>query len=391
MQFPRRIGPLHADRARISHLLPYRVRCARPAGKHHVQEPHGLSQRLERRATHRKAAVRPREQHPAFFFCGEFRKPRKRSGCKKRMQVRVPEIQQVQKLPAVDFARIEIEGRCQRVGNAALHSRRPARRRRQKGIANGTKRPPLSLRQFHRNPTRAESNSLPAGCVAPGRAGWLAEPAAAGACPGFSRPRGSCCTLLRALAENSGSTLVPWCHMKRIAFVLTFPLVLVSLCAQEKKPEAAKPATPPPVVSPEVHSDNRVVFRLRAPNAREVTVSIEGAPQPRPMQKDDQGVWSVTSDPLAPDFYGYSFQVDGVTNFDPSNHAIKPNFLYRASVVHVPGPGLVWETGDVPHGELHHHLYRSGVVSDDRDYYVYTPAHYDPRAMPTYPVLYLLH
>jgi enterochelin esterase-like enzyme len=179
--------------------------------------------------------------------------------------------------------------------------------------------------------------------------------------------------------------------MKRIALLLTFPVVAVSLCAQEKKPEAAKPAPPPPVVSPEVHSDHRVVFRLRAPNAREVTVSMEGSPQPRPMQKDDQGVWSVTSDPLAPDFYGYSFQVDGVSNFDPSNHAVKPNFLYRASVLHVPGPGLVWETGGVPHGELHHHFYQSGVVGDDRDYYVYTPAGYDPRATQTYPVLYLLH
>lgn len=179
--------------------------------------------------------------------------------------------------------------------------------------------------------------------------------------------------------------------MKRIVLLLTFPAVAVSLCAQEKKPEAPKPAPPPPVVSPEVHSDHRVVFRLRAPNAREVSVSIEGWPQPRPMQKDDQGVWSVTSDPLAPDFYGYSFQVDGVTNFDPSNHAVKPNFLYRASVVHVPGPGLVWEIGDVPHGELHHHFYRSGVVGVDSDYYVYTPASYDPRASETYPVLYLLH
>lgn len=181
-------------------------------------------------------------------------------------------------------------------------------------------------------------------------------------------------------------------HMKRIPFLLAFPLAALALRAQESKPEAPKPAPPPPVVSPEVHSDGRVVFRLRAPNAQHVTVSIEGSPEPLPMQKDDQGVWSVTSDPQAPDFYGYSFEVDGVANFDPSNHAVKPNFLYRASELHVPGPpGLAWETGDVPRGELHHHFYRSGVVGDHRDYYVYTPAGYDPRATQTYPVLYLLH
>src|SRR5437899_8104063 len=110
------------------------------------------------------------------------------------------------------------------------------------------------------------------------------------------------------------------------------------------------------------------------------------------MQKDDQGVWSVTTEPLAPDYYGYSFVADGVGMFDPSNHAVKPNFLYRASEVHVPGPAsLSWEIGAVPHGEIHHHFYRSKVVGDDRGYFVYTPPGYDPRGKQSYPVLYLLH
>src|SRR5882757_2951052 len=148
---------------------------------------------------------------------------------------------------------------------------------------------------------------------------------------------------------------------------------------------------PPPLISPEVHSDNRVTFRSRAPNDKEVAVSLEGNPKPFPMQKDDQGVWSVTTDPLAPDYYGYSIIADGVGMFDPSNHAIKPNFLYRASEVHVPGPAsLSWEIGAVPHGEIHHHFYKSGVVGDDRGYFVYTPPGYDPRGKQTYPVLYLL-
>ena len=180
--------------------------------------------------------------------------------------------------------------------------------------------------------------------------------------------------------------------MKRIRFLLILGLSATAIHAQDTKTQAARPAPAPPVVSPEIHSDNRVVFRLRAPNAKEVAVSIEGSAQPLPMQKDDQGVWSVTSDPLAADFYGYSFQVDGVTNFDPSNHAIKPNFLYRASELHIPGPpSLTWETNDIPHGELHHHFYKSGIVGDHRDYYVYTPPGYDPRGKQTYPVLYLLH
>ena len=151
--------------------------------------------------------------------------------------------------------------------------------------------------------------------------------------------------------------------------------------------------TPPaPVVSPEVHADRSVTFRLRAPNNKEVSVSIEGVPKPIAMQKDDQGVWSVTTDPMAPDYYGYSFVADGVNMFDPSNHAVKPNFLYRASEVHVPGAASAsWEVAAVPHGEIHHHFYKSGVVGDDRGYYVYTPPGYDPRGKQAYPVLYLLH
>jgi enterochelin esterase family protein len=155
---------------------------------------------------------------------------------------------------------------------------------------------------------------------------------------------------------------------------------------------AAAAQTPPPLVSPEVHVDHRVTFRFRGPNVKEVLVSLDGTAQPLPMQKDDQGVWSATTDPRAPDYYNYSFSVDGVNSFDPSNYATVPNFLYRESSVHVPGPPtLSWETNDVPHGEVHHHFYKSGVVGDDRGFFVYTPPGYDPRGKQSYPVLYLLH
>ncbi len=45
----------------------------------------------------------------------------------------------------------------------------------------------------------------------------------------------------------------------------------------------------------------------------------------------------------------------------------------------------------MPRGIVHHHFYRSGVVGDDRDYYVYTPPGYDSASTKMYPVLYLLH
>ncbi len=148
---------------------------------------------------------------------------------------------------------------------------------------------------------------------------------------------------------------------------------------------------PAPIVSPEVHPDSTITFRLRMPNATAVTINLEGA-KPAAMTKDDQGVWSYTSGPLEPDFYGYQFQVDGVGVVDPSNHLLKPNLLFQSNQVHVPGPSsLSWEMNNVPHGEVHHHFYHSKVVGDNRDFYVYTPPGYDPTAKKKYPVLYLLH
>ncbi len=159
--------------------------------------------------------------------------------------------------------------------------------------------------------------------------------------------------------------------------------------------QPAPPATPlgipSVIVSPEVAADDHVTFRFRGPNDKEVQLSVEGS-KPAPMQQDDQGVWSITIGPLDPDFYGYSFIADGVPLIDPSNWMMKPNFLFKQSEVHVPGPpSLPWEVNDIPHGEIHHHFYRSGVVGDERDYFVYTPPAYNPRAKAKYPVLYLLH
>jgi enterochelin esterase family protein len=119
---------------------------------------------------------------------------------------------------------------------------------------------------------------------------------------------------------------------------------------------------------------------------------LEGQPKSTAMEKDDRGVWSTTTAPLSPDYYGYSFVADGVDLIDPSNWLLKPNFISPQSAVHVAGPAsLPWEVNDVPHGEIHHHFYRSTVTGDDRDYYVYTPPTYDSRTKAGYPVLYLLH
>jgi enterochelin esterase family protein len=148
----------------------------------------------------------------------------------------------------------------------------------------------------------------------------------------------------------------------------------------------------PQIVSPEVRSDRSVTFRIAGPNLKAVALRLEGSPQPLPMEKDDQGVWSVTAGPLEPDYYEYWFDADGSPLLDSLNPLMKPNFLHPHNMVHVPGPSsLPWEVSDVPHGALHRHFYHSRIVGDFRDYYVYTPPGYDPRGKTRYPVLYLLH
>src|SRR6201993_2593717 len=133
--------------------------------------------------------------------------------------------------------------------------------------------------------------------------------------------------------------------MKRILSKLALVFAAVTVASPITRSQTA----PPPLISPDVHPDHTVTFRFRDPNAKEVALQLEGSAKPVPMQKDDQGVWSFTTDPLTPDYYGYSFLADGVAGLlDPSNYRVKPNFLYRADEVYVPGPAtLSWEITDV--------------------------------------------
>jgi enterochelin esterase-like enzyme len=173
--------------------------------------------------------------------------------------------------------------------------------------------------------------------------------------------------------------------MRRTSFL--FPLILLGAASALAQP----PQAPKPVISPEVHPDNTVTFRFRDPTAREVLLARDGVERAA-MQKGDDGIWTITTPPLEPDYYGYSFIADGVGLIDPGNTLVRPNYLFLSNDVHVPGPASIsWEKADVPHGEVHHHFYHSGVIGDDRDYYVYTPPNYEQNARRQYPVLYLFH
>jgi len=155
------------------------------------------------------------------------------------------------------------------------------------------------------------------------------------------------------------------------------------------------------IVSPEVHSDRTVTFRVKAPNAKRVLLqsgtilnALGSADMNVAFQEmDDDGIWSLTVGPLAPDIYDYTFVIDGVSSIDNSNPAVKTGTMSPQSLVTVPaadGP-TYHEAQDVPHGTLHCQYYASKTLGDVRDVYVYTPPGYDADPETMYPVLYLLH
>ncbi len=171
-----------------------------------------------------------------------------------------------------------------------------------------------------------------------------------------------------------------------------------SLLAACCRTDAADPTNPPPrrfgapqPVSPEVNADRSVTFRVRAPNATNVSVSSEW-PGVKPMTKDAHGNWSVTVGPLAPELYSYGFSIDGFQTLDPGNPAVKPGRSPRTSLVEVPGtPPLPheWDAA-VPHGTVRAHWYQSKSLGQRRSLHVYTPPGYD-QSSTNRPVMYLLH
>lgn len=146
---------------------------------------------------------------------------------------------------------------------------------------------------------------------------------------------------------------------------------------------------PPALLSPEVSADRRITFRIRARTAEKVELSLEGNGR-QPMLKGEGGVWTLTTAPLAPDIYGYTFAIDGTSFIDPASGEIKTNALSANSMVLVPGtPSEPWEQTNVPHGAVHHHFTASKIAGDQRDFFVYTPPGYNPSKR--YPLLVLLH
>ena len=114
------------------------------------------------------------------------------------------------------------------------------------------------------------------------------------------------------------------------------PAVAVeTLAAQEV---GARRATS--ITSPEVAPDRRVIFRLRAPEAKKVTVSGDFG-NDVDLRAGEDGIWSATIGPLDPEMYVYYFTVDGVRLTDPSNPQLKIGYVTSTttSLLTVPADG----------------------------------------------------
>jgi enterochelin esterase-like enzyme len=174
--------------------------------------------------------------------------------------------------------------------------------------------------------------------------------------------------------------------MKYCYIVLTSSICAV-LLAQPQQPGAD-------LVSPELHPDKTVTFRMWAPRAAEVTLTGDWLPattHPN-FTKDDKGVWSLTVGPMEPSIYIYNFNVDGVAMADPVNPRMKLRARTSASLVEIPADTpAFWQERDVPHGKVEINWQRSKVLnSETRWIWIYTPPGYDKNTR-KYPVLYLFH
>jgi len=184
-----------------------------------------------------------------------------------------------------------------------------------------------------------------------------------------------------------------------IASAATVFLALHPIARAQQAPPQGAPTQgqqaprPPALKSPEIHPDRTVTFRLNAPKANEVTLNGSWDNGTNlPMTKDEQGVWSATIGPLAPQLWGYWFMVDGVKALDPNNGETQRDGSRYDNLLMISGPESDWwDFKDVPHGTVQAVWYPSPTLKmERRRMIVYTPPGYETSTQ-KYPVLYLLH
>jgi enterochelin esterase-like enzyme len=178
--------------------------------------------------------------------------------------------------------------------------------------------------------------------------------------------------------------------MRRLTILAVALLTVTAMMAQQAIRERQT------VFSPEIHDDNTVTFRMRAPKAIKVEVTGDffgvDAPRVAEMKENQEGVWEFTTPtPLPSELYSYNFIVDGVRMNDPGNVMMIRDVASVMNVFIIPGdPGSLYSVNDVPHGTVARRWYDSPTLKEQRRITVYTPPGYE-QGKQTYPVFYLLH
>jgi enterochelin esterase-like enzyme len=139
---------------------------------------------------------------------------------------------------------------------------------------------------------------------------------------------------------------------------------------------------------PQILPDNRVVFRIKAPDAQKLQIDLG---KKYDMAKDTGGYWQVITDSISEGFHYYSLLIDGVAIADPASETFY-GMSRMASGIEIPFTGGgYYAVKNVPHGDVRIKRYFSNVTNSWRQFYIYTPPGYDVNTNEKYPVLYILH
>ena len=138
---------------------------------------------------------------------------------------------------------------------------------------------------------------------------------------------------------------------------------------------------------PKILADNSVVFKVRAPQAERVQIDLgrlyDGV-------REANGTWTIVTDPQQEGFHYYSLVVDGVSTADPASESYY-GCSRMSSAIDIPEKGMdLFETQDVPHGQVRELRYWSNEAEAWRPVFVYTPADYE-KGRKKYPVVYIHH
>ncbi|MEJ5265263.1 MAG: alpha/beta hydrolase-fold protein [Bacteroidales bacterium] len=180
-----------------------------------------------------------------------------------------------------------------------------------------------------------------------------------------------------------------------LTFLMFIQLCLVASYAQSDKTivEDFKPSSlnQPGQEYPQVNSQGYARFRIYAPEAKSVKVTLGGR-EGTILTKSDDGFWTgTTSEPLDEGFHYYHLIVDGGVFNDPGTLNFYGSIRWESGI-EVPAKDQdFYALKDVPHGRVVQVLFPSKSTNSIRRAFVYLPPDYEKDINKRYPVLYLQH